>query len=382
MSAKQKGTAQCKAIAALKRRTPNRNPRLDHQTALDSRAAVDRLLCRRTRNEPGVLMKRTPSWRLWLVAVCLLGGHGATAPLPRRHAPLELTLRIDRDNYIPHEPIFADVSLTNVSGKPLGIMQKGIYVGLEFQVRPERGEWTYISDGIIRCWFGRYLPFDWWQPGQAMRIERLVREEVRDQLAPGRYRLRVSSRVPRWYARWQAEPDLDPVVSNDVGFVVRTPDAAERETIAFLDEKLKERSRWRFWLYVPERLEEIERTTRSGRFRTLVRLHRGEWVGGLAGTEPDAPEQHRRLRAVLSSPDASDHMKGKAAYRLAVSSYDPKRPGSGYRVAEALRLVIDGNYNTSIADDAKRALDALAVMERARAASPGAGSAPPGAPRP
>ncbi len=295
------------------------------------------------------------------------------APVPLTKGPLQLHLRLDRQEYRRWEPIWCDLCLKNVTSRELGVPSAALVMRFRFEVTPEKGKvvelWPSFATpaALEKQVFDRLAP-DEYLPGRMF----LQDASEREAFATGRFTVRAVCEAG--YTLTKSPDDAKPLVlaSNPVTFTVLPTTHDEKDT-AELIAGLVKKGRWSSWLHDAEKWHQVRAKTRSPRFRACCDLLHGQteatWPLTVA-TPPAAEVRERRdsLRATLRSDCASPYMKGLAAHSLALSGYDRRRAGTDYRTAEALRLLIKEHPETCIAADARSALSAIQVIEAKRKA--------------
>ncbi|MBY0230853.1 MAG: hypothetical protein K2W96_16320 [Gemmataceae bacterium] len=298
----------------------------------------------------------------------------AAAPLPK--GTVEMILRLDRREYVRHEPVWFTLEYVNRTAGEIGVPQGfSIDNKLSFELVPAKGEKRRGSYTIHPARLDK-LPFTRLGAGRSVFTGSHLHQIIeRGPLEPGEYTLHAFNEVGVTRTRHSSDAVEVPVESRAVKFTVRAPTAEEEETVAYLDRLYGDRPRWGSWIDGYDHLAKVALNTRSSRFRAAARLAQGERCRNprLLPAEDDydtsPAEAMRPLRIVLACEGASGMQKEYAALCLACCHHRSKQRGSATRTVHALRKVAadhPGTHAAYLAEGAIKRMRPLADKERAR----------------
>jgi hypothetical protein len=178
-----------------------------------------------------------------LVRSCFLlvvsGSPVVAAPLPERWCPLEMTLALDRPEYLPGEPIIARLTLTNRARETLLVPSTALSAW--FECSPADGTYESLRTSSISCGTGRPPLFPL-LAGQTLSRRIDVSGRWLVPVRPGRYALRATGDVA--FCHKSIEDAVSyPVTSNAVAFEIVAATGAEADAFHLIEQWVMEKVR-------------------------------------------------------------------------------------------------------------------------------------------
>ncbi len=323
-------------------------------------------------------------------AACLLlltsFGWSAPAPKPKQPPPPALALAVDRESYLPFEPIWVDWALTNQSDDSCWISVRPAWDLLRFRFTTAKEKDGYTVPPFIAC-FSSPPPFAVLHPGKSRRGWFNCRADFIGIPNSGSISLQGTARFiysleePHQTRFRGATAAVCP--ANPVQFNVVTPTGNDKRAISYLirtfdnkkdTEDLEQlaRSGMGGWGFDPHRARQVFENVESDRFRAAAAFYLG-WdrlhssvPGAKVKREEDIREAIQFFHHCAESPGSSRYLKGLAKLHLALA-HAANSPIQNVARARSLAEALVMEYPaTAIASEAEALLADLTQDRKKR----------------
>jgi hypothetical protein len=332
-------------------------------------------------------MSRSSVFLLATLSIAVLADSlPATAPAVEPTPPLQLTLRLDRSDYLEREPIFADWVLTS-NRESVRVPADAARRILYFEYREGRGRWYPIGRAVTICG-GQAPPTISLARGRSLSSWGDLRGDFKGFGGIGSFSLRAVCQTGLF-----AEGETDrytPVTvrSNEVTFRVGAATGAEEAAVKLIhkliprvqlpeddadtyrdpDEARLARlhrqqeyeteleQRRNSWPFRPGVSDAVLSKTKAPRFHVAARIYLGiSWFG--AEDDELRRKSTAHLRFVLTSKHSSHFVKGLASLQLLRWKLTEDGDKAKMEAKEMARKVLKDYANTAIADETQKLLD-------------------------
>jgi hypothetical protein len=319
-----------------------------------------------------------------VLAVCFVLSVGvslsAPRPKPKQPLPPTFSITVDRESYLPHEPIWVDWVVTNQGDDSLYVSQRDAVNFIRFTYMDAKEKAGFIEKRSFGCYTVMPPPFIVLDSGKSMRgwfnfRDLYVNLPNSGTLAfQGTARLCYSREAPQY-------PNFDGVLigdspSNTVKLEISKPAGADKDTVSFIIKENRGnpddidgsvRTEAGAWGRIPRQARKVIETTKSERFRAHASFYIG--LKALEGTntreaarvvsDEDVRTAIQSFRSCKDSPESSRYLRGLATLQLA-RAYSYAVPAGNRKKAKELAEMLPGEYpNTAIAFQADELLTQL-----------------------
>jgi hypothetical protein len=310
-------------------------------------------------------------------------GPAYAAPVPPS-PPFRITASLDRKEYLPHEPIFLEWTVTYIGNQPVEVAQLVLHRSAGFPtIFDAEGKKIRLEEASAAGCGGedKLLLM---QPQQTVRGWIDLRSEYVGIVGPSKFTL-----LPRCFAlyRFKGREEIleEDVTGKELSFTVVQPKEVDALAVAFIREQHKlsakepgrpltplEQNEWddelarhernlQRWIRKADVLDRL-REMKSERFRLAASFYRGQMAAwhvqpGQLG-QPLHAQATVCLRECRSSPVASRFVKGLAALYLIQANYDAKT-ATLEQTRKAIDKLLCDYPQSAIADEASEFLDQI-----------------------
>jgi hypothetical protein len=316
-----------------------------------------------------VMLLRLVCCAAWFL---LASGWSWAAPRPEPKQPLSLSISVDRETYLPYEPIWVDWAVTNHGSESLHVSPEHAPTVMDFQFATANEKNAELEPRCIIC-YQKPLPFGVIESGKSLRGWFNLRDARQGLPTVGALRLRTTAH----FAFSRTRPllpllegiNMTTVSSNTVKLEVVKPAGLDRDTIRFIcgekdkpeDPDTDAHDRYGDWGW--RRCWAVFEQSKSERFRAAASLYCGiqlpEEMARERVTEEGVRKAMQSLRYCKDSPGSSRYLRGLATLHLARCSIR-KTSFRNHKEAKALGELLLADYpDTAIAAEAKELLARL-----------------------